>query len=71
MFRGYSSSLRSPAVAEFDICYAFHAACGHPTPRWGGAESTYYRHHPKWGNVTFNFAFLPYIYPGKRMANYG
>jgi uncharacterized protein (TIGR02001 family) len=74
MFRGYSSTNERPeAVAEFDILYGiFYAGIWASNTAFGDNIETdpYIGITPKWGNVTFNFAFLPYIYPGASDLNY-
>ena len=69
MFRGYSSyAAASPKrCAEFDLTYGiFYAGMWASNTAFGdGIEIDYYVGiTPKWGNVTFNFGGLYYIYPG-------
>jgi uncharacterized protein (TIGR02001 family) len=74
MFRGYSSTNENPeAVAEFDLTYGiFYAGIWASNTAFGDGVETdpYIGIAPKWGNVAFNFGFLPYIYPGASEANY-
>ena len=69
MFRGISNTNQRPeATAEFDLLYGiFYAGMwGSNTAFGDNIEIDYYAGlTPKWGDVTFNFAFLYYSYPGE------
>ncbi len=69
MFRGISNTNNRPeATAEFDLYYGiFYAGMWGSNTAFGDNIEIdgYVGITPKWGDVTFNFAFLYYSFPGE------